>query len=86
MGTVAVRVVPRSRRPGVAVEERGIVVRVRAAPEDGRATEEAARALAEALDVPASAVRLRRGARSREKLFEVAGIDGTDALQRILRA
>ena len=52
----------------------GVVVRVRAAPEGGRATAEARRALAAALGVPASAVRLRSGARSRVKVFAVAGL------------
>jgi uncharacterized protein YggU (UPF0235/DUF167 family) len=52
----------------------GVVVRVRAAPEGGRATAEARRALAAALGVPLSAVRLRSGARSRVKVFAVAGL------------
>jgi uncharacterized protein YggU (UPF0235/DUF167 family) len=83
MGTLAVRVIPRSDRTEVAVGERGVVVRVRSAPADGRATEEARRALARGLGVPASAIALRRGARSREKVFEVAGITGAEALQRL---
>jgi uncharacterized protein len=57
------------------MDARGIVVRVTAAPADGRATEAARRALAEALGVPASATLLRRGARSRAKVFEVAGVE-----------
>jgi uncharacterized protein YggU (UPF0235/DUF167 family) len=60
-----------------------IVIRVRAAPEGGRATAEASRALAAALGVPPSAVVLRRGRRSREKVFEVAGLTGDEALQRL---
>jgi uncharacterized protein YggU (UPF0235/DUF167 family) len=83
MGKLEVRVVPRAGRTEVAVGERGVVVRVRAAPEDGRATDEARRALAGALDVPASAISVVRGARSRRKLFEVDGIDGSEALQRL---
>jgi uncharacterized protein YggU (UPF0235/DUF167 family) len=61
----------------------GIVVRVRAAPEGGRATEEARRALAVALGTPASAVTLGRGRRSREKVFEVAEMTEEQALQRL---
>lgn len=69
---MSVRVVPRSGRTTVeSDEEGGLVIRVRAAPESGRATEEARRALAAHLGVPASEVRLRVGARSRRKLFEV---------------
>jgi len=60
-----------------------IVIRVRAAPEGGRATEEARRALADALGMASSAVTLRRGRRSREKVFEVARLTTEQALQRL---
>ena len=83
MGLVTVRVSPRSARPGVAVDERGIVVRVRAAPERGRATEEARRALAAALGIAAAGVRLSSGARSRTKIFEVDGLDQAAAQVRL---
>jgi uncharacterized protein YggU (UPF0235/DUF167 family) len=83
MGTVTVRVRPRSGRTSVEVGPAGVVVRVRAAPEGGRATEEARRALADALGVPAAAVRLRRGARSRTKVFEVDGLTADDLQVRL---
>ncbi len=83
MGLVTANVVPRSRRVGVRVEARGIVVRVRSAPEAGKATEEARRALAGALGVPGSAVRLRRGGSSRTKTFEVPGLGQREAEMRI---
>jgi uncharacterized protein YggU (UPF0235/DUF167 family) len=85
MGTVTVRVVPRSGRTAVESGAAGITVRVRAAPEAGRATEEARRALAEALGVAASGVRLLTGARSRTKVFEVDDLTADD-LQVRLRA
>jgi uncharacterized protein len=70
--SVTVRVVPRPRRTSVEEGEDGtLTVRVRAAPEGGRATEEAARALAAHLGVPRTSVRLRAGATSRLKRFEV---------------
>jgi uncharacterized protein len=72
VATFTVRVVPRSGR--IAVEEGSdgsLTIRVRSAPEGGRATREAARALARWLNVPPSAVTLRTGARSRTKVFEV---------------
>jgi uncharacterized protein YggU (UPF0235/DUF167 family) len=75
VGSVTVRVQPRSPRPGVAVRGSEVLVRVRAAPVEGRATEEARRVLAEALRVPASSVTLRSGARSRTKIFDVEGVD-----------
>jgi uncharacterized protein len=82
MGTITVRVTPRSARPGVDVRDGRIVVRVQAPPVDGRATEEARRRLAEALGVPGSTVRLRSGAASRDKSFEVDGVDPDEATKR----
>jgi uncharacterized protein len=70
--TFTVRVVPRSGRTRVEVDPGwGLTIRVRAAPADGEANREAARALAAHLGVALSAVSLRRGARSRTKVFEV---------------
>jgi uncharacterized protein len=83
MGLVTVRVGTRSSRTSVGLDDRGIVVRVRAAPEDGRATEEARRALAEALGVPRTGVILRRGGRSRTKVFEVEGVGQQEAEMRL---
>jgi uncharacterized protein YggU (UPF0235/DUF167 family) len=83
MGLVTVRVVPRSSRTSVGLDDRGIRVRVRAASEDGRATEEARRALAEALGVPGTGVSLRRGGRSRTKVFEVEGVVQREAEMRL---
>jgi len=83
MGLVTVRVVPKAGRTSVGIDDRGIVVRVRAAPEGGRATEEARRALAQALRVPRSAVALHRGTRSRAKVFEVAGLGQPEAEMRL---
>jgi hypothetical protein len=59
-----------------------IVIRVRAAPAGGRATEEARRALAGRLGVPPSRVTLLRGHRSRDKTFEVADMTRGEVLQR----
>ena len=78
MGTITVRVTPRSVRTAVERTGDAIVVRVRAAPEGGRATDEAVAALAAALGVPRTAVRPRTGARSRTKVFEVAGLSSRD--------
>ena len=83
MGLVTVRVVPKAGRTSVGLDDRGVVVRVRAAPEGGGATEEARRALAESLGVPGSAVELHRGARSRTKVFEVAGLGQEQAEMRL---
>lgn len=81
--TVAVRLVPRSSRRGLERGPRGIVVRVRAAPEAGRANEEARRVLAEALGVPPSAVSLRSGRTSRSKVFAVSGLSESEVEARL---
>ena len=80
---VAVQVRPRSQ-PGLEVTEAGVVIRVASAPEKGRATDHARRALAEALDVPPTAVSLRSGPTSRRKTFTVDGISVLDARTRLL--
>jgi uncharacterized protein YggU (UPF0235/DUF167 family) len=85
MATITVRVAPRSGRTAVESGPDGVVVRVRAAPEGGRATEEAARALAEILGVPRTRIRLRSGARSRTKTFDVDGLSSQDVQQRLRR-
>ncbi len=83
MGSVTVRVVPRSGRSAVEVGPSGVLVRVRAAPEGGRATEEAREALAGALGVPPSSVRLRTGVKSRTKVFEVDEMSSEDMETRL---
>ena len=83
MGNVAVRVVPRSGRMSVELSGGRIVIRVRAAPTEGGATEEAGRALAKAIGVPPTSVTLRRGRRSRDKVFEVEDLTRIEVLQRL---
>jgi len=83
VASVVVRVVPRSAEPGAVRDRRGLVLRVRAAPERGRATEEARRLLAAALGVPASAVRLRSGATARTKRFDVEGLSAEELDRRL---
>jgi uncharacterized protein YggU (UPF0235/DUF167 family) len=83
MGTIRVRVVPRSGRTAVEAGPDGVVVRVRAAPEGGRATEEAANALARAIGVPRRLVRLRTGVRSRVKIFEIEGLEPGEPERRL---
>jgi uncharacterized protein YggU (UPF0235/DUF167 family) len=48
-----------------------LIAAVQSPAVDGRATESARRAIAEALGVPASTVQLRTGAAARDKLFTV---------------
>jgi uncharacterized protein len=73
--TLRVRVQPRSSRDGIAgVRDGALVVRVAAPPAEGRANEALLRYLASALDLPASVLRLQRGARGRDKLLFFEGL------------
>jgi len=83
MATIEVRVTPRASRPGLEAGAAGVIARVRAAPEGGRANDEAARILAAALDVAPSRVHLRAGSRSRRKVFEVDGLDRREVDRRL---
>ncbi len=79
---------PRSRRAGiVGLRADGkLMVAVTAAPEDGRANEAVAAVLGESLRVRARDVTIVRGARTRAKQVEVAGIDEPELRRRIERA
>ena len=75
---VAVKVQPRSRRPGVHGTGPGadgprLRIAVTEAAEDGRANRAACAMLADALAVAPSAVRVAAGAASRQKLLHVSG-------------
>ena len=74
--TVAVRVRPRSSRTGVGGSYAGangpaLLVSVQAPAVDGRATRAVLEAVAEALGLPRSRVRLRTGERSRDKVLTI---------------
>jgi uncharacterized protein YggU (UPF0235/DUF167 family) len=76
--SVAVKVQPKSRRPGLqgtAPAADGVRLRIGVSepPEGGRASRAACAALAQALRVPASTVQLLSGATSPEKTLHVAG-------------
>ena len=74
-----VRVKPGSSRTGVGGDHDGaLVVRVSARAVDGRATEAALRAVAEALGVRRSEVSLVTGATSRTKLVDVVSSQRSD--------
>ncbi len=71
---LAIHVKPGSGRPGVGGRHAdALVVRVQERAVDGKATEAALRALAEALDVRRADVRLVTGSASRAKVVEVDG-------------
>lgn len=82
---VSARVRPRSSA-GLSLTEAGLVLAVAAAPEKGRANDEARQALAEVLGLPPSAIVLRSGATARRKVFAVRGVGPVEARRLILRA
>ncbi|MEE8370228.1 MAG: DUF167 domain-containing protein [Dehalococcoidia bacterium] len=84
MAYLNVRVTPGARQDSVA-GWRGdtLRLRVRAAPERGKATEAACQLLADCLGVPANRVSLARGATSRDKLLHIQGLSD-DEVRRLL--
>lgn len=73
---ITIRVRPGSARPGVGGEQGGaLVVRVSAPAVDGRATQAALAAVADAFGVRRDAVTLVTGKTSRTKVVEVTGGD-----------
>jgi uncharacterized protein YggU (UPF0235/DUF167 family) len=69
--TIAIRVTPNARRPGIELVEGQIRVAVTETPEAGKATEAARAALAKAMGVAKTRLTLVRGATSRDKLFRL---------------
>jgi uncharacterized protein YggU (UPF0235/DUF167 family) len=77
---LSVRVRPGSSSPAVGGsydDGSCLVVRVSQRAVDGKATEAALHAVAEAFSVPPRSVRLLSGARARTKVVEVAGDDAS---------
>jgi uncharacterized protein YggU (UPF0235/DUF167 family) len=70
-GRLAVRVTPGARSEGIEIDAGRVAVKVRAKPEDGKATVAVLELLAQALQVAPSKVEMLRGATSREKLFRI---------------
>ena len=78
-----VRVMPRASRTGVdGVRDGRVLVRVTAPPVDRAANDAAVRALADALDLPATSVRISAGHTHRNKTVEIA-VPIDDARRRL---
>ena len=81
---IAVRVIPRAGRSGLAGTRGGaLLVRLQAPPVEGAANEELIEVLARALQVPKRAVTIVAGDRARQKRVRVAGIDAATAAERL---
>jgi uncharacterized protein (TIGR00251 family) len=84
---IAVRVIPRAAKPGISGTRGGaLLVRLRTPPVDGAANLELITVLAAALRVPARAITIVAGERSRQKRVRVAGIDRATAASRLAAA
>ena len=70
-----VRVQPRARRNEVTVRAGRVFIKVTAPPADGKANAAACALLAKRLGVPKRAVRVARGATTRDKVVSVDGMD-----------
>ncbi|WP_108262208.1 DUF167 domain-containing protein [Mangrovicoccus ximenensis] len=68
--TITVKVTPKASRARITEGAEGLHVYVTVAPENGKANAEVQKALAKHLGLPKSALKLIRGAKSREKTFE----------------
>jgi hypothetical protein len=68
---LSVRVTPGARSEGIEIVSGRVIVKVRAKPEDGKATAAAVELLGQALATSPSGIVLLRGATSREKLFRI---------------
>jgi uncharacterized protein len=77
---LTVRATPKADRNEIAGRraDGALLVRVTAAPEDGRANAAVCALVAKALRVPKGAVRVVRGETSRDKVLEVDGADPED--------
>ena len=81
----AVRVTPRAAREAVGGEREGsLLVRVTAAPTEGAANDAVIRALARALDIAPSEIRIERGGAGRLKTVS-APARAAEALGRVVK-
>ena len=84
MAYLKVRVTPGARESTLGEWKDGVLrLKVREPAQKGRANEAVARLLAESLAVPPIAITLKRGATSREKLFEIDGLTDDEMRQRL---
>jgi uncharacterized protein len=79
-----VRVTPGARETAIG-EWHGdtLRIKVREPADKGRANDAVIRLLAKTLGVPPSAITLKRGATSGEKLFDIDGCDDTEVRRRL---
>ena len=81
---IAVRVVPRADRAGLAgIRDNAVLVRLNAAPAEGAANAELIEVLADALGVARRAVSITSGERSRRKTVLIRGLSADEVASGI---
>lgn len=70
-GRLAVRVTPGARSESIEILDQRLMVKVRAKPDGGKATDAVVALIADALGIAPSAVEVLRGGASREKLLKI---------------
>jgi len=73
-----VRAQPRARKNEVVVRDGRVIVRVTAPPAEGKANAAVCALLAKSLGVPKTAVKVERGAGSRDKVVSIDGMDDAE--------
>ena len=82
---IAVRVIPRSGRSGIAGTRDGaVLVRLNAPPVDGAANAELIELIAEAIGVPKRVVSIATGVRSRSKTVHVSGVSEDQVRSKLI--
>src|SRR5262249_59641682 len=86
MATLRVHIVPHAK-DDVVIGEHGdaIKIKLRAPAREEKANAALMRFLAEQLQVPAHAIALQRGQKSRDKFVRIKGLNEADARRRLLR-
>jgi len=84
VGWLTVKVTPGARESGLGGWQEDVLrIKVREAAEKGRANDAVAKLLAKSLGVSVSDIELKRGATSRSKRFEVAGLTDDEIRRRL---
>lgn len=79
-----IHVQPKANRNAIEVDGDKIVVRVIAAPENGKANDAVVALLAKKLGVAKRSIAVTRGHKARDKQLDIQGIDYEEILRRLM--
>lgn len=82
---ITIRVQPRSSKNALTWEQGQLKARLTAPPVDGAANEALIALLAEQLNVPRRTITIVRGATSRQKTVEIAGLSLEDMQKKLVQ-